>query len=270
MAIHLYLRDKEVHSEAKPFNILKGDLEAIEKEQFTTRTTSASRELMPELEPSVRIKSNDQIELGLSEEGALREADRCLSCGCMDAFDCRLRRFAFEFGVETTTRLMPQIAFDEISHRDSHQFIALDPNKCIRCRQCYEACSYFQCSDAIDFEDTPNFNTNCVSCGLCLDLCPTGALEERISAAKPGPFHYEQVETFCPHCGCGCNLVLNIKGDKLFTVTTRTTAAPSYGHTCRQGRFDSFDYLSSPKRLKAPLVNLSDCTRSTVQALWQP
>jgi formate dehydrogenase major subunit len=105
MAIHLYLRDKEVHGEAKPFNILKGDLEAIEKEQFTTKVTSASRELMPELEPNVRIKSNDQIELGLSEKGALREADRCLSCGCMDAFDCRLRRFAFEFGVETTTRL---------------------------------------------------------------------------------------------------------------------------------------------------------------------
>mgnify|MGYP001822414657 FL=1 len=265
MAIHLYLRDKEVHGEAKPFNILKGDLEAIEKEQFTTKVSSASRELMPELEPSVRIKGNDQIELGLSEEGALREADRCLSCGCMDAFDCRLRRFAFEFGVETTTRLLPQVAFDEISTRDSHQFIALDPNKCIRCRQCYEACTYFQCSDGIDFEDTPNLNTNCVSCGLCLDLCPTGALEERISEGKPGPFHYEQVETFCPHCGCGCNLVLNIKGDTLFTVTTRTTAAPSYGHTCRQGRFDSFDYLSSPERLKSPLVKKDG---KLVEASW--
>ena len=264
MAIHLHLREKEVYGPPKPFNILKGDLETIEKEQFTSRVSSAPREFMPELEPSVRIKNYEQIELGLSEEGARREAERCLSCGCMDAFDCRLRKFAFEFGLETTARVRPQIPLAEVSRRDAHQFIALDPNKCIRCKQCHEACTFFQCSDAIDFEDTPNFNNNCVLCGLCVDLCPTGALEERISG-KPGPFHYEQKETICPHCGCGCSLLLNIKGDKLFTVTTRTTAPPSYGYTCRQGRFDSFDYLSQGKRLQTPLLKKNG---KLVEASW--
>jgi len=265
MATHLYLREKEVHGPPKPFNILKGDLETVEKEQFTTRVASAPRELMPELEPSVRIKNYEQIELGLSEEGAHREAERCLSCGCMDAFDCKLRKFAFDFGVETTTRIRPQISLDEVSRRDIHQFIALDPNKCIRCKQCHEACTFFQCSDAVDFEDTPSLNSNCVFCGLCLDLCPTGALEERISG-KPGPFHYEQKETICPHCGCGCNLLLNVKGDKLFTVTAQNTAPPSYGYTCRQGRFDSFDYLSKGKRLRTPLVKKDG---KLVEASWE-
>jgi formate dehydrogenase major subunit len=265
MAIHLYLREKEVHGPSKPFNILKGDLETIEQEQFTSRVSSAPRELMPEMEPSVRIKNYEQIELGLSEEGAHREAERCLSCGCMDAFDCRLRKFAFDFGVETTTRVKPQISFDKVSHVDTHQFIALDPNKCIRCKQCHEACTFFQCSDAIDFEDTPSLNSNCVFCGLCVDLCPTGALEERISG-KPGPFHYEQKETICPHCGCGCNLLLNVKGDKLFTVASRNTAPPSYGYTCRQGRFDSFAYLSEGKRLRSPLVKKDG---KLVEASWE-
>jgi formate dehydrogenase major subunit len=265
MAIHLYLREKEVHGPPRPFNILKGDLETIEKEQFTTRVTSAPRELMPELEPSVRVKNYEQIELGLPEEGARREAERCLSCGCMDAFDCRLRKFAFDFGVETTTRVRPKISLHEVSRRDVHQFITLDPNKCIRCKQCHEACTFFQCSDAIDFEDTPNLNSNCVFCGLCVDLCPTGALEERISG-KPGPFHFKQKETICPHCGCGCNLLLNVKGDKLFTVTTRNTAPPSYGYTCRQGRFDSFDYLSKGKRLHTPLLKKGG---KLVEASWE-
>jgi formate dehydrogenase major subunit len=264
MAIHLYLRQKEVYGPPKPFYILKGDLETIEKEQFTTRVASAPRELMPELEASARIKNYEQIELGLSEEGARREAERCLSCGCMDAFDCRLRKFAFEFGLGTTTRVRPQIPLPEVSRRDVHQFIAIDPNKCIRCRQCHEACTFFQCSDAIDFDDTPSFNNNCVLCGLCVDLCPTGALEERISG-KPGPFHYEQKETICPHCGCGCNLLLNVKGGKLFTVTTRNSAPPSYGYTCRYGRFDSFDYLSEGKRLQAPLLKKNG---KLVEASW--
>jgi formate dehydrogenase major subunit len=264
MAIHLYLRDNKAQGEPKPFNILKGDLETIERENFSS-APSEPRELMPELEANERITNYEQIELGLPEEGALREAGRCLSCGCIDAFDCRLRKFAFEFEVETTTHVQPQVPLAETAQRDTNQFIALDPNKCIRCKQCYEACTYFQCSDAIDFEDTPSINSNCVFCGLCLDMCPTGALEERITG-KPGPFHYEQVEAFCPHCGCGCNLVLNIKGDKLFSVTTETTTPPSYGHTCRYGRFDSFNYLHDGKRLRSPLVKKNG---KLVETSWE-
>jgi predicted molibdopterin-dependent oxidoreductase YjgC len=90
-------------------------------------------------------------------------------------------------------------------------------------------------------------------------------LEERISG-KPGPFHYEERETVCPHCGCGCNLLLNIKGDKLFTVSTRNTTPPSYGYTCRQGRFDSFAYLSKDKRLKTPLLKKDG---KLVEASWE-
>jgi formate dehydrogenase major subunit len=264
LAIHLYLRDRKVEGLHKPFNIRKGDLEQIEREQFSTFGSQA-RERMPELPAKERIKNFAQIDLGLAEENALREAGRCLSCGCMDVFDCRLRQRAFELGVETTTRLHPQIPFADVKLKDAHQFIALDPNKCIRCKQCFEACTSFQCSDAIDFEDTPLFNSRCVSCGLCLDVCPTGALNERIGG-KPGPFQYEQVESFCPHCGCGCNLLLNIKGHKLFTVATQKTAPPSYGHTCRRGRFDSFAYLSGPTRLQTPLRRTNG---KLVEASWE-
>jgi len=253
MAIHRYLTEKKLEPAPKAFNILKGDLKTIDREPFAACGHEA-RARMPELEPSERITNFDQIDLGLPEETARREAERCLSCGCMDVFDCRLRRLAFEMGVVTATRLEPRVPFGDAVRVDQHEFIALDQNKCVRCKQCYEACTSSQCSDAIDFGETPSFNARCVSCGLCLDVCPTGALDERINHGKPGPVEYRQLETTCAHCGCGCTLVLNLRGSQLFTIATRKTAAPSYGHTCRQGRFDSFAYLSGQGRLHAPLV----------------
>jgi formate dehydrogenase major subunit len=264
MAIHQYLVEKKVVPLPKAFNILKGDLKTIDREPFAPIGHEA-RARMPELEPGQRITNFHQIDLGLPEETARREAERCLSCGCMDVFDCRLRRLAFELGALTTTRLEPRIPFGDAAGADQHEFIALDPNKCVRCKQCYEACSFSQCSDAIDFAETPTFNARCVSCGLCLDVCPTGALDERIAAGKPGPLEYRHLETMCPHCGCGCTIVLNLKDDKLFTVTASKTAPPSYGHTCRRGRFDSFAHLNGEGRLRVPLVRKNG---ALVESTW--
>jgi formate dehydrogenase major subunit len=264
MAIHRYLVEEKVAPLPKAFNILKGDLKAIDREPYAPIGQEA-RARMPELEPGERITNFDQIDLGLPDETARREAERCLSCGCMDVFDCRLRRLAFELGALTTTRLEPRIPFAVAARADQHEFIALDPNKCVRCKQCYEACTFSQCSDAIDFAETPTFNSRCVFCGLCLDVCPTGALDERIASGKPGPIEYRHLETTCAHCGCGCTIVLNLKDDKLYTVTASKTAPPSYGHTCRRGRFDSFAHLNGEGRLRVPLVRRNG---ALVESTW--
>ena len=264
VVIDRYLSGKGVEREPSPFNILKGDLKTIDPVQFKSRP-SEPRVRMPELPPQERISGQEQIELGLSEDEARREAERCLSCGCLDAFGCRLRQSASEYGLETLVRLNPRIPFVRAGEQDTNQFIALDPNKCIRCKQCYEACTYSQCSDAIDFDKIPGFNANCVFCGLCVDVCPTGALEQRISG-KPGPFHFRRVETFCTHCGCACNLVLNMKEGRIFTIDGGINTPPSYGHTCRKGRFDSFDYLWGDERLLTPLVRKDG---KLVEAGWE-
>ncbi len=261
--IHRYLTKGKVAPRPKTFNILKGDLKTVARGPFGAWPQQA-RVRMPELEPAERITNFKQIDLGLPEETARQEAERCLSCGCMDVFGCRLRRLADEMHLPTATRTQPQIPFDDARRKDRHPFITHDPNKCVRCRQCLEACTASQCSDAIDFDATPSFNERCVACGLCLDVCPTGALGDRISG-QPGPFQCQPVETVCAHCGCGCQLVFQLKGESFFTISTRSDAPPAYGHTCRRGRFDSFDYMNDPKRLKTPFLRTNG---RLVESCW--
>ncbi|HYR02867.1 MAG TPA: FAD-dependent oxidoreductase, partial [Syntrophobacteria bacterium] len=75
MAIHQYLVERKVVPLPKSFNILKGDLKTIDREPFAPIGHEA-RARMPELEPGERISNFHQIDLGLPEETARREAER--------------------------------------------------------------------------------------------------------------------------------------------------------------------------------------------------
>ncbi|HED38396.1 MAG TPA: FAD-dependent oxidoreductase [Ignavibacteria bacterium] len=52
-------------------------------------TSKALREEMPKIDPKIRVKSFDEVELGFTEEQAVREATRCLNCGvCVECHEC--------------------------------------------------------------------------------------------------------------------------------------------------------------------------------------
>ncbi len=70
----------------------------------------------------------------------------------------------------------------------SHSFILRDPNKCINCTQCVRVCHdvigpncYGMFGKGFDTIVSTPFNvslheTDCVSCGACVQVCPTGSL----------------------------------------------------------------------------------------------
>jgi formate dehydrogenase alpha subunit len=51
----------------------------------------------------------------------------------------------------------------------------------------------------------------------------------------------------------GCQVQLNIKGDRILRVEASLDAAPNYGRLCVKGRF-GLDYVHHPDRLTAPLI----------------
>lgn len=260
-SIDLFLRKKPVKSLEMPFNISKGPLDKVDMQNFAG-IDKKPKAKMPELPAGARRNNFEEVDLGFSEETAVQEAKRCLSCGCIDAFECKLRKYATEYGVSISNIEIWQEKKFEID--ETHPYIIVDPNKCINCRRCVRNCSEYQCSDAITLEALefdqkgkvsfygPVINDNCVSCGLCVSNCPTGALVEK-TKKRPGPFHLETMPTTCSLCGCGCAITLNYIGKDLIKITSDLHKKPNYGHLCVDGKFRYKD-ADGRKRLDKPLI----------------
>ena len=116
-------------------------------------------------------------------------AAHCRDCTTCDKHgNCTLQKLAYEHGVD-------KVRF--ANHREeqpidrSSYAIVRDPNKCILCGNCVRACAELQGIEVLGFTHrgtdamvSPAFNrnladTNCVSCGQCRVVCPTGALTIR-------------------------------------------------------------------------------------------
>lgn len=61
------------------------------------------------------------------------------------------------------------------------------------------------------------------------------------------------VRSTCPYCGVGCQVLLNIKDERIFRVDAPFDAAPNYGRLCVKGRYGT-DFVHHPDRLTQPLV----------------
>ena len=105
-----------------------------------------------------------------------------------------------------------------------------------------------------DFND-PMGDSTCVSCGECVQACPTGALMESNLLDEYGKKVVKperKVDSLCPYCGVGCQLTYNIKDEKIVSVDGREGPA-NHNRLCVKGRF-GFDYVHNPQRLTKPLI----------------
>jgi formate dehydrogenase major subunit len=135
-----------------------------------------------------RVSSFNEVDPGLSEADAVREAQRCLTCGCQKAGTCIMREFATEYQVDPYRFTGERRRFTQDT---THPDIVYEPGKCIMCEACVRIASEagerlgvatvgrgFQVAMGVPFGEP-------LSKGLreaavrAVEACPTGALARR-------------------------------------------------------------------------------------------
>ncbi|MGR6998243.1 molybdopterin-dependent oxidoreductase [Yinghuangia aomiensis] len=148
----------------------------------------------------------------------------------------------------------------------SHPYVHLDRDLCIACGRCVRICSEVQGTFALTLvgrgADTvvapgtggPWAQSDCVSCGGCVDTCPTGAITTPGAAGiTSGRQLAETTRTTCGYCGVGCTLDVVARDGEVAAVLPARDGAVNRGHACVKGRF-AHGYVRSPERLTQPLL----------------
>jgi len=153
---------------------------------------------------------------------------------------------------------------------ESNPYFTFDPNLCIVCSRCVRACDETQGTFALTIQgrgfaskvaasqDQPFLESECVSCGACVEACPTAALTEK-SLIALGPTERTE-KTTCAYCGVGCSFMAEVRGEgaeaEIVRMAPDREGGANHGHACVKGRF-AWGYATHPDRQLKPMIRKS-------------
>ncbi len=184
----------------------------------------------------------------------------CMYCQVSDG-DCELQNRAYDEGM-THWDLQPNWQSFEVDA--SHPYMVLDNNRCILCRRCVRACGELVGNYTLGFEErgadsllvadynVPLGESSCISCGTCVQICPTGAIIDRQSAYQGKETDVEHHVGACVECSVGCQRDVLTRDNRLVRIEGDWDALLNNGLLCDQGRFIPLE--DDRPRLLTPLV----------------
>ncbi|MDF2949593.1 MAG: 2Fe-2S iron-sulfur cluster binding protein, partial [Sedimentibacter sp.] len=232
----------------------------VTKEDFKDRV-SVPRVQHRTVEAELRKVNFQPILPTMTEEEAVREGQRCLECGCKDYFECQLVDYIKRYETDT----VKYHAEDEKKQKETdHPFISQNVDKCVLCGLCVRTCNEVVGASALGFVErgnatfvSPAFEqqlklTSCISCGQCIDVCPTGAWLDRRQNIKEIPLDLAQTKSVCSYCSVGCEVVYEHKDEIIYKASSpKENEIPM----CGKGKF-GIEHINNKARLLEPKVRI--------------
>ncbi len=187
-----------------------------------------------------------------------------LDCPVCDAGgECELQDMTFAYGASESKFIEAK------NHKEEQQWspvVYFDRPRCILCYRCVRVCGEGMDVWALGVQNrgvssviAPNQNDHleCEECGMCIDICPVGALTSGTYRYKTRPWEMNHVATICTHCGDGCKTTLGVRrsdtGMEIVRGDNRDKSGINNDFLCMKGRY-AFDFAHHPERLMQPLV----------------
>ncbi len=199
-----------------------------------------------------------------------------LDCPVCDAGgECELQDMTFSYGAAESKYIELK------QHREEQQWspvVYFDRPRCILCYRCVRVCGEAMDVSALGIENrgagstiVPNQqdHLDCEECGMCIDICPVGALTSGAYRYKTRPWEMKHVGTTCTHCADGCKTTLGVRrsdiGMEIVRGDNRDKSGINGDFLCIKGRY-AFDFANHEDRLTTPLVRKNG---RLVAATWE-
>ncbi len=180
---------------------------------------------------------------------------------CEMSGDCELQSLAYRYGLDhwvypTYTKRFPVDG--------THKYLLMEHNRCVLCRRCVRSCSELAANHTLDLRrrgiesmvqadsNVPFGGSSCISCGICAQVCPTGAIFDKRSAFKGQDKMMGHTKSTCSQCSIGCGLEVFTRGGRVVRIEGDWDAAGNGGRLCQRGRFDPL--YDERQRITRPLL----------------
>ncbi len=187
-----------------------------------------------------------------------------LDCPVCDAGgECELQDMTFSYGAAESKFMEAK------NHKEEQQWspvVYFDRPRCILCYRCVRVCGEGMDVWALGVQNrgvgsiiAPNQedHLDCEECGMCIDICPVGALTSGAYRYKTRPWEMNHVGTICTHCGDGCKTTLGVRqcdtGAEIVRGDNRDKSGINGDFLCVKGRY-AFDFAHHEERLTQPLI----------------